>query len=69
MVDDHEPDLSEHIDEANEACESALEELAEVRAYTLKPEELQDLKAAQYALRNIVSEGPRTEDVAGVYHD
>ena len=48
-----EPEFSNDLETTNEAVARALNEIAEVRAYTLKADELKNLKAAQYALRDI----------------
>lgn len=63
---DTEPEFQEHIEQQQEAITAALNELTEVRAYTLTAEELRDFKAAQYALRNL-SEDHASEDVPDVY--
>jgi len=65
-MSDVEEDMSEDIDEMNEAVEAALEELSRVKAYTLTVEELRDFKAAQYALRNIATDY-YNENVADLY--
>ena len=61
-----EDDLSDDIDEMQEAVTNALDELSEVKAYTLTLDELRDFKAAQYALRNMARQY-YNEDVASLY--
>ncbi|QAS68897.1 hypothetical protein HFTV1-gp64 [Haloferax tailed virus 1] len=67
MPSDVEPDFSDDLEKTNEAINNALNELAKVKAYTLKVEELRDFKAAQYALRNISPEFAKSEDVPELY--
>ena len=52
-MSDAEPDFQSDLSEMEDAVTDALNALADVKAYTLKPDELRDFKAAQYALRNI----------------
>lgn len=52
-MSDVEPDFGEDKDEMQQAVEAALDELSDVKAYTLKADELQEFKAAHYALRNL----------------
>jgi len=61
-----EPNLSDDIEEMEDAVETALDALTEVKAYTLKADELADFKAAQYALRNL-SDDHSNENVAELY--
>lgn len=61
-----EADFESDLEEQQEAVNSALNELARVKAYTLKPEEIRDFKAAQYALRNL-SEDRGQYDASSVY--
>ena len=63
-----EPDFEEHLAETNEAVQNALNELAEVRAYTLKDHEIKDFKAAQYALRNLAPDKDK-HNVGALYRD
>lgn len=63
-----EPNFSEDLEDAEEAIHEALEKLTEVKAYTFTPNELRDLKAAQYALRNI-SDEHKNHDVTSVYEE
>jgi len=55
MTDDvePEPEFDNDTETTTDAIARALNEITEVRAYTLKPGELKNLKAAQYALRDI----------------
>ena len=52
-MSDIEAEFESDLNEMQEAVEAALDELADVRAYTLKADELQEFKAAHYALRNL----------------
>jgi len=61
-----EPDFQADVDEMQAAVRRALNELTTVRAYTLTADELQDFKAAQYALRNL-SPDHGSEDIQAVY--
>jgi len=61
-----EPQFEHHSDEMQKAVREALNALTDVRAYTLTADELQEFKAAQYALRNLSNEHA-TEDVCAVY--
>lgn len=47
------PDFTDDVDTNEDAVNTALAELAKVKAYAMTPSELRDLKAAQYALRNL----------------
>ncbi len=55
MTDDvePEPEFANDVETTIDAIARALNEITEVRAYTLKPGELKNLKAAQYALLDI----------------
>lgn len=66
MGEETEPEFRDHVEQQQEAFATALNALTEVRAYTLKAEELRDFKAAQYALRNL-SEDHASEDVPDLY--
>lgn len=66
IMSEPEDNLSNDIDEMEEAVENALDELSRVKAYSLTLEELRDFKAAQYALRNIVRQY-YDEDVPSLY--
>lgn len=65
---DSEPDFQDDVDGMKESVTSALNELTDVKAYTLAPGELEDFKAAQYALRNLAPEHGQ-HDVESVYDD
>lgn len=67
MATEPEPEFSDDVGDMKEAVNSALNELAEVKAYTLTVEELRDFKAAQYALRNLSEDYAKTEDVPELY--
>lgn len=54
-----EPEFDEDVKSQQESVENALNELTDIRAYTLKTEELKAFKAAQYALR-VISEDKDT---------
>lgn len=62
-----EPEFEEDLADTNDAVEAALSELTDVKAYTLKPEELRDFKAAQYALRNMSEDHANNHDVGELY--
>jgi len=62
-----EDNFSEDLENTQEAIEEALNALTEVKAYTLKVDELADLKAAQYALRNLSDDFPKGHDVPPLY--
>ena len=68
MAGNGEPEFEEHKEEMIEAVENALNELTEIRAYTLSADELQDFKAAHYALRNL-SPAHTDKEVRRVYDD
>lgn len=61
--------FDEDLEKAEDAIEEALDRLTEVPAYVLTPKELEDLKAAQYALRNLREDTAeyRKHDVPSVY--
>ena len=63
-----EPDFNEDVSEMEAAVVSALNELTRVKAYTVKPDELRDFKAAQYALRNL-SPDHGNKDVQRVFDE
>ena len=65
---DPEPEFNDDVKETQEAAATALKELSKVKAYTLKPSELRDFKAAHYALRNLTDEFS-WQDVEEVYSD
>jgi len=50
-----EPDFSEHKRQSGEAVFKALNELSEVRAYTLSESELEEFKEAHLALRELAA--------------
>lgn len=62
-------DFQNDIDEMYESVNNALEELSNVKARSLKLSELQDFKAAQYALRNLSDRHSKDENVADLYKD
>ena len=62
-------DFQDDVDEMHEAVDNALEELSCVKAQVLKLNELQDFKAAQYALRNLSKEHTKDENVADLYKE
>ena len=45
----------------------ALNNLGDVKAYTLKPDELRDFKAAQYALRNLAPDKEGNYNIGDLY--
>jgi len=63
-----EPDFKEDLEQTQEAVTTALNALTDVKAYTLKADEIADFKAAQYALRNL-SEEHQSENVADLYKE
>lgn len=62
-----EPHFQDDVDAMEDAVTDALNELTHVQAYVLTGDELQDFKAAQYALRNLAPDKRSDNDVAGVY--
>jgi hypothetical protein len=62
-----EPQFTDDKEEMQESIESALNELRNVRAYTLTAEELADFKAAHYALRNLHPEFPKDREIPELY--
>ena len=62
-----EDDFEEDLEQTEEAITDALDALTEVKAYTLKVEELRDFKAAQYALRNLSQHHHGDNDVPELY--
>jgi hypothetical protein len=68
-VTDAEPTFQDDLDTMEQAVTDALNELSEVPAYVLKSDEIQDFKAAQYALRNLSPDKTSDHDVQGVYDD
>ena len=62
-------DFQDDIDEMHEAVNNALDELSDVKARTLKLGELQDFKAAQYALRNLSDRHAKDDNVADLYKE
>lgn len=62
-----EPDFEEDLEEMQEAVNDSLRRLTDVKAYVLTGDDLQDFKAAQYALRNLSSDKTSDHDVEGVY--
>jgi len=65
-MNDTEPDFQEDKEEMQEAVKTALNALTDVKAYTLKADEIKDFKAAQYALRNLDADH-NSENVAELY--
>ena len=63
-----EPNFQNDVDEMEASVEAALNELTNIKAYTLKADELRNFKAAQYALRNLSPEHG-LEDVEAVFDD
>lgn len=64
-----ESNFEEEVSEQQEAINKALSELAKVKAYTLKLDELKDFKAAQYALRNLSEEHANDNNVSELYKE
>jgi len=62
-----EPDFEDDLEETQEAITEALNALDDVKAYTLKLDELKDFKAAQYALRNLCEDHYTENDVPELY--
>jgi len=62
-----EDNFQEDVSEQQEAISNALDELTNIKAYTLKLDELSDFKAAQYALRNLSEEHATHNNVADLY--
>lgn len=56
MTENTEPNFSEDKEAMEQAVNNALNELTRAKAYTLKAGEIEDFKAAQYALRNLSPE-------------
>lgn len=56
ILSQSEPNFSEDVDEMEVVVRTALNELTNVKAYTLQPTELQAFKIAQYSLRVIDSD-------------
>ncbi|AFH22655.1 hypothetical protein OSG_eHP32_00005 [environmental Halophage eHP-32] len=56
MAGDIESEFADDVEDMHEHVEAALKHLSEVKAYTLKADELYEFKAAHYALRNLTGE-------------
>ena len=69
MVDDIEPEFNQDVEIQQERIVRALDELSGIKAYTLKPDEIRDFKAAQYALRNLAGEGYQHDIEKEVYDE
>ena len=73
MTDDNnektnpEPEFKDDLSETQEAIRNALNELTDVKAYTLTAGEIADFKAAQYALRNLSDDFDKPHEVAELY--
>lgn len=68
MTKNTEPNFSADKNQMERQVNEALNALTEIKAYTLKADEIEDFKAAQYALRNLSPEHGE-HDLREAIHD